>query len=289
VIAQGDNPDTQAVETSYIDWTDVLGRLAKSDTDTEDEDPGDTVDNWIIDLAVPTFSGFAAQDWLDFVREESGNPDMTQEEADAFSQPIENEHKVFGCDLWIEVTEVSEDGEEPVFDVTVTRDDEETIGDTNFTPDMDDNQLVISTKEHYGVHVAHTGPGMTDVNWKITIVGPAGFDPVTEVDLQEEGFEDTLNGPTIAVEDYVFDAGGVAEGSVFDLDPNDVFENVDSLHFLTGAPLGQYTITRTLVDSTDNPVSNTLNIVVDLVDGGAVDLIGADLAAYVAPTGGDRL
>jgi len=78
-----------------IDWTEALGRLAKSDDDTED--------GWIIDLAVPCFGDHCAQDWATFVNE--ANPDA--DPAD-YVQPLENEHKVFGCDLWIEVTGVSE-------------------------------------------------------------------------------------------------------------------------------------------------------------------------------------
>lgn len=82
-----------------LNWLDTKGRLAKSDRDFQD--------NWIIDLAVPCFGGHCAQDWLKFVRDESGNQNMTQAEADSYIQPIENEHKVFGCDLWVEVTGVS--------------------------------------------------------------------------------------------------------------------------------------------------------------------------------------
>ncbi len=85
-----------------IDWTDVEGRLAKSENDT--------VDDWTIDLAVPCFGGFCAQDWLKFVRDVSENQDLTQEQANAFTQPIGNQHKIFGCNLWIEVTEVSRMG-----------------------------------------------------------------------------------------------------------------------------------------------------------------------------------
>ena len=75
-------------------WTDTSGRLAKSDNDTSD--------NWTIDLAVPCFGGYCAQDWADFVH--SYDP---QADPNAYTQPIENEHKVFGCDLWVEVTGVS--------------------------------------------------------------------------------------------------------------------------------------------------------------------------------------
>lgn len=77
-----------------ITWTDVRGRLAKSNEDIKD--------TWMIDLAVPCFGGYCAQDWESFVHgiNASANP------AD-YTQPIANEHKVFGCDLWVEVSGVS--------------------------------------------------------------------------------------------------------------------------------------------------------------------------------------
>jgi len=91
------------VGTSTVTWLDTLGRLAKSDTDNEDTTPGDTVDNWTIDLSVPCFGGFCAQDWADFVHGINPSADPSQ-----YTQPIGNEHKMFGCDLWVEVTGVSE-------------------------------------------------------------------------------------------------------------------------------------------------------------------------------------
>lgn len=97
-IVQGDNPETpDVVETSYVDWLDTEGRLAKSEEDV--------IDTWNIDLAVPCFGGFCAQDWENFVH--GINPDA---DPDLYTQPIENEHKVFGCDLWIEVGGVSRFG-----------------------------------------------------------------------------------------------------------------------------------------------------------------------------------
>ena len=75
-------------------WNDAKGRLAKSENDI--------VDNWTIDLAVPCFGGYCAQDWVDFVHDINPTADPSQ-----YTQPIANEHKVFGCDLWIEVSGVS--------------------------------------------------------------------------------------------------------------------------------------------------------------------------------------
>ena len=94
-IVQGDNPDTAAVETSYIDWLDTPGYLSKLANDHSDV--------WNIDLAVPCFGGNCAQDWADFV--DGINPDANP---DDYTQDIDNEHKIFGCNLWIEVNDVSE-------------------------------------------------------------------------------------------------------------------------------------------------------------------------------------
>ncbi len=82
-------------ENGLIDWNDTPGYLAKSANDTED--------NWTIDLAVPCFGNHCAQDWHDFVT--GINPTVT--DPDEYTQPIENEHKIFGCNLWFEVGGIS--------------------------------------------------------------------------------------------------------------------------------------------------------------------------------------
>ena len=80
-----------------INWNDVDGYLAQSAEDISD--------TWTIDLKVPCFGGFCAQDWAAFVAANDG--DNNANPAD-YTQPIENEHKVFGCNLWVEVSSVSE-------------------------------------------------------------------------------------------------------------------------------------------------------------------------------------
>src|SRR3989338_6169769 len=80
--------------TMNIKWNDVHGRLSRA--------LGDIKDTWMIDLAVPCFGGYCAQDWADFVR--GVNPGA---DPNAYTQPIANEHKIFGCDLWVEVSGVS--------------------------------------------------------------------------------------------------------------------------------------------------------------------------------------
>ena len=80
--------------SSFIRWNDVRGHLDKTTPDLKD--------TWMIDLAVPCFGGYCAQDWADFVH--GINP---QADPNAYTQPIANEHKIFGCDLWVEVSGVS--------------------------------------------------------------------------------------------------------------------------------------------------------------------------------------
>jgi len=62
----------------------------------------DLKDDWVIDLAVPCFDGYCAQDWDEFVA--SHNPDANP---DDYILPYELESSDFGCDLWIEVTDIS--------------------------------------------------------------------------------------------------------------------------------------------------------------------------------------
>jgi len=94
------NTQTLPIENDEVKWNDAVGYLSKIDEDTED--------TWVIDLAVPCFGGYCAQDWADFVFGINPEADASQ-----YTQDIANEHKVFGCDLWVEVTGVSEFVSEP--------------------------------------------------------------------------------------------------------------------------------------------------------------------------------
>ena len=101
-ISFGDLPaisDLTTCSCSIWVWNDVSGYLAKSEGDY-----GDYFDVWNLDLKVPCFEGNCGQDWADYVHgiNPSANPDD-------YVQPIGNEHKLFGCDIWIEVTGISED------------------------------------------------------------------------------------------------------------------------------------------------------------------------------------
>lgn len=63
--------------------------------------PMDIDDFWILDLAVPCFDGMCAQDWPDFVKEHNPNANP-----DDYTPPESLESSTFGCDLWIEITDV---------------------------------------------------------------------------------------------------------------------------------------------------------------------------------------
>ena len=72
----------------------ALGRLAKSDSDTED--------TWNIDLHVPCFRDQCAQDWASFVR--NTNPNANP---DDYVLNPSLQHETFGCDFVVEVVNVS--------------------------------------------------------------------------------------------------------------------------------------------------------------------------------------
>mgnify|MGYP001613098751 CR=1 FL=1 len=82
------------VPSSSLDWNDVDGTLTTGNDET---------DTWTIDLAVPCFGGFCAQDWAQFVKDVSGDQNINPS---LYTQSKDNEHKVFGCDLWVEVSDV---------------------------------------------------------------------------------------------------------------------------------------------------------------------------------------
>lgn len=69
-------------------------------TGTIDKD-FDKSDEWILDLAVPCFRDHCSQDWPAFVAEHND-----QVNPDDYILPFELEGKDFGCDLWVEVTDI---------------------------------------------------------------------------------------------------------------------------------------------------------------------------------------
>lgn len=80
----------------------ATGTLAKFGTSTSTTIGNDPSDNWTVDLAVPCFAGYCAQDWPDFVKKL--NPAVT--DPTQYELPAALEHQVFGCDLWVEVTKI---------------------------------------------------------------------------------------------------------------------------------------------------------------------------------------
>jgi len=140
--------------------TQVAGRLAKSDNDYDD--------TWKIDFRVPCFKDECAQDWDTFVS--TNNPDAVAAE---YILPNELEHELFGCDLWIEVSDVSR---------LETVDLENKTADwVIIAGDQIDGTIAYSTGKNtfYG---NVTGQGLVpDSKYQITLNGPG---PCTATDNQ---------------------------------------------------------------------------------------------------------
>ena len=91
--APGNDTSIPAFHDPFATSSVAHGKINKFGTDVGD--------NWIIDLAVPCFTGQCAQDWPSFVA--SQNP---LADPNAYMLPPELEHEVFGCNLWFEVTDI---------------------------------------------------------------------------------------------------------------------------------------------------------------------------------------
>ena len=102
--------------------TEVAGKLIKS--------AGDILDTWNIDLKVPCFGNHCAQDWAQFVADNDGDNNA---DPIAYIQPLENESKLFGCDLWLEVMGISLPGFgcQGKIDLMLVVDESGSIGPTN--------------------------------------------------------------------------------------------------------------------------------------------------------------
>ena len=102
--SDNDGPGINAFHGLPLPWTLATAESTDSlvygvlDALLPDED-----DTWVVDLRVPCFAGSCAQDWADFVRTESGNPDIDTE---LYTADPALEHEIFGCDLWVEVTDI---------------------------------------------------------------------------------------------------------------------------------------------------------------------------------------
>ncbi|MDP3900573.1 MAG: hypothetical protein Q8Q23_05870 [bacterium] len=75
--------------------TQVLGRLAKSESDT--------LDTWKIDFRAPCFEGECAQDWATFVHSNNESADP-----EAYKLDPSLKGTLLGCDLWVEVNGINE-------------------------------------------------------------------------------------------------------------------------------------------------------------------------------------
>lgn len=100
-IVNAGAPDTVVVPPFHQPFTIVNGAVQWLDAAGHVSLQSPT-QNWNIDLKVPCFGGFCAQDWASFVHQYNANADPT-----LYVQPASNEHKVFGCDLWVEVNGVT--------------------------------------------------------------------------------------------------------------------------------------------------------------------------------------
>src|SRR3989344_5944422 len=170
-IVQGDNPaTTSTVETSYIDWNDTNGRLAKSDQDVED--------SWTIDLAVPCFGGHCAQDWEEFVA--GINP---LADPDEFVQGTSNEHMIFGCDLWVEVSEVSESNGEPEPETATLTVTKVVVIDDGGNEVLGDFALTVNGSPVTSGTANVLPPGAYDVGE----TGVAGYEATFTVDCDADG------------------------------------------------------------------------------------------------------
>jgi len=152
-----------------------------------------------------------------------------------------------------------------------------TIDTTTFSPALG-SSLLRTDQAFYAVRATSiVAQSISNVQWRITIEGPAGFTP-DMVDLDEVGWSDIGPNPdSTTIFHYPFVGSGtlVAIGSCtdpdpvhdnscvtdsFDIDSTDDFKNVDRVNFASTAPLGTYTIKRVLVLADATPVSNELDV-----------------------------
>lgn len=99
---ENDSVGINAFHGLPLPWT-LATTVATEVSGSLEKDSPDTQDTWNIDLRVPCFADECAQDWPDFVRTESGNPEIDTELYKA--NPLDR-GLLFGCDLWVEVTNI---------------------------------------------------------------------------------------------------------------------------------------------------------------------------------------
>ncbi|MFA6354239.1 MAG: hypothetical protein WCX12_00970 [Candidatus Paceibacterota bacterium] len=144
-----------SVANGVVSWTEAEGTLSK---------PNQTSADWTIDLKVPCFGGHCAQDWNDFVKKINPLADPA-----AYTQPIANEHKVFGCDLWVETTGVNSKSREiPLY--KETGDSSTTLGPIQGHVTYD----TTSAGKLAGTIKVDSGSLVADHNYVLVLNGPRG-------------------------------------------------------------------------------------------------------------------
>jgi len=66
----------------------------------------DIADEWNIDLKVPCFTDHCAQDWPAYVAQHA-EPNDPPADPEAYKADSAMEHEIYGCDLWLEVNNIS--------------------------------------------------------------------------------------------------------------------------------------------------------------------------------------
>jgi len=158
--------------------------------------------------------------------------------------------------------------------------------DEEFTPELG-SHISIGDTAYLGRETTYTGPAIgtgdpDSIKWRVTVDGPSAL-TADMVDLDEVGFDDPDgDGNSIGTYHYPFavvDENLVATGSCddvdthdnacthdigFSLDEDDIFTNADKIVFAPGAPTGSYTITYELVNTADDSVVGTYEVMTEL-------------------------
>ena len=107
IVSENDGPGINAFHGDPNNWT-MATTLATQVSGELSALVQDIADRWNIDLKVPCFEGQCAQDWDAFVLSAQG--DMDDKSSPDLYKPNGNlEHEIFGCDLWLEVTSLTDE------------------------------------------------------------------------------------------------------------------------------------------------------------------------------------
>jgi len=142
----------------------ALGSLSKLATDISDK--------WTIDLKVPPVAGYIGQDWP----------------ASCADWVVESNDKTYGCDLWIEVTEISLPGETPTPTATppICGDQADVMLVLDRSGSIDSTELVtLKTAAHAFVTALNPDGGVH--------MGQSSFATYGTLDLQLTGDQAAIN------------------------------------------------------------------------------------------------